>query len=349
MSLIHQALKKAQRERLAHEVRAVSPTARLASSRPSRRWLLFAAGLALALGAGAILHAWLPWRPAGPPPAVQTPPAERHVAVAARSASPVPVANRLMPLPRPPAPVPARRSEPPAAVLGPDSAPAQAPPSSRSQSPTAVLPVSPTPTTAIPPRLQEPPTPPPSRSVVPTAEPATAAPVSQAASQPRSRAQEAFERAVALQASGHPTQAIAFLKRAVGLDPALKDAYNLMGNLYYHQAQYADALEAYQNALRIDPDFVKARNNLGSTYLRLARIDQARTELHKVVQTDDSYGLAYYNLACVYARGGDSPAAARYLQRAIQLEPAARSWALSDEDFSSVRTAPELQRLLGPS
>jgi hypothetical protein len=53
-------------------------------------------------------------------------------------------------------------------------------------------------------------------------------------------------------------------------------------------------------------------------------------------------------LACVYARSGNSTMAAQYLQQAIALEPQARTWAQTDTDFARVRTAPEVQQLLGP-
>jgi hypothetical protein len=39
---------------------------------------------------------------------------------------------------------------------------------------------------------------------------------------------------------------------------------------------------------------------------------------------------------------------AQYLQQAIALEPQARMWAQTDTDFVRVRTALEVQQLLGP-
>jgi hypothetical protein len=70
--------------------------------------------------------------------------------------------------------------------------------------------------------------------------------------------------------------------------------------------------------------------------------------LHKAIQADSGYGLAYYNLACVYARAGDSTLAAQYLEQAMTLEPQARLWAQTDDDFTPVRATPVVQRLLGP-
>jgi tetratricopeptide (TPR) repeat protein len=71
-------------------------------------------------------------------------------------------------------------------------------------------------------------------------------------------------------------------------------------------------------------------------------------ELQKALQADGTYGLAYYNLACLYARADNGETAAQYLQQAIALEPQARLWAQTDDDFSWVRTTPVMQKLLEP-
>jgi tetratricopeptide (TPR) repeat protein len=164
----------------------------------------------------------------------------------------------------------------------------------------------------------------------------------------RASARTFFSQALAAQTAGASERAVLLLQQAVALDPTLKAAYNSLGNLYYQQQQYQQAVAMYRQALAIDPDYVKARNNLGNAYLRLAMDDHARVELQQALRADSTYGLAYYNLACVYARAGDSDAAAQYLQQAIALEPQARTWAHTDDDFARVRTAPVLQQLLGP-
>jgi tetratricopeptide (TPR) repeat protein len=162
------------------------------------------------------------------------------------------------------------------------------------------------------------------------------------------RAQTLFNRALAAQEAGEPERALTLLQQTVELDPTLKVAYNSLGNLYYQQQQYQEALAMYQKALAIDPDYAKARNNLGNTYMRLAMDDRALVELQKALQADSTYGLGYYNLACVYARADNSEAAAQYLQQAIALEPQARLWAQTDDDFVRVRSTPVMQKLLGP-
>jgi len=162
------------------------------------------------------------------------------------------------------------------------------------------------------------------------------------------RAQALVQRAVAAQEAGDLIRAMSLLEQAMKLDPTAKAAYNSLGNVYYQQRRYQQAIAMYHKALSIDPDYAKARNNLGSTYMKLAMDARAIEELQRALQADSSYSLTYYNLACVYARGGDSTTAAQYLQQAIVLEPQARTWARTDADFASVRTAPEVQQLLGP-
>jgi tetratricopeptide (TPR) repeat protein len=158
-----------------------------------------------------------------------------------------------------------------------------------------------------------------------------------------------FNRAIEAQTAGDLDHAATLLQHAIELDPTLTYAYNSLGNLYYQQQQYHQAVAMYQQALAVDPEYIQARTNLGSAYIQIAQPEQAIAEFHKVLQADGDTSLAYYNLACVYARTGDSAQAVHYLQRAIAMEPQARVWAHTDTDFNRVRTDPEFQRLVGPS
>ncbi|MCZ6876015.1 MAG: tetratricopeptide repeat protein [bacterium] len=167
--------------------------------------------------------------------------------------------------------------------------------------------------------------------------------------QTRPQAQILFQQAVRLQENGQILQTVTLLQQAVKLDSTFKEARNKLGNLYYKQQKYHQALAHFQQVLKIDPDDVKARNNLGSTYLKLEMDEEAREALHQAVNTDYTYGLAYYNLACVYARAGDSVTAVQYLRHAMTIEPRARNWAQTDADFTRVRNTPELRQLLGSS
>jgi Tfp pilus assembly protein PilF len=345
MSIINQALQKAQREQLRHSQQEMPYRLPTQMARaPRRRWLLALPGLVIAVGVGATLHTW--FLPPTGRIAVRTEPV-------ATSSSPGTLVLPAAPLPTT-APVQTRTEPPPAeynasppvmvsespllapVVMPPDSTPV--PVASVSPLPNAVVPlprvVSPAAVATAPAPLQAP--------LTGVAPPATPSPAEMA------RAQVLVQRAATAQDAKELPRAVTLLEQAIKLDPTAKAAYNSLGNVYYQQRRYQQAMAMYQKALEIDPDYTKARNNLGSTYMQLAMDARAIDELQKALQADSSYSLTYYNLACVYARSGNSTTAAQYLQQAITLEPQARTWAQLDTDFARVRSAPEVRQLLGP-
>jgi hypothetical protein len=350
MSIINQALQKAQREQLRHSQHEMPY--RLPAQRPRaprRRWFLVPPGLVAAVSVGVTLHAWfltetgrvpVPTEPTvtSSPLVTSTPPAmppalpvvqsNTDTALTGASESPLPA----VPEPPPLAPVVASADIPP---LPTDSTPL---PPTPALTPSAAMPLPriapPAAGAVVPAQPQEPRT-----SVAPPVAP-TPAEVT--------RAQALVQRAAAAQERKELTRALTLLDQAIKLDPTAKAAYNSLGNVYYRQERYQQALAMYQKALAIDPDYAKARTNLGNTYMQLAMDTRAIDEFQKVLRADSSYSLAYYNLACLYARSGNSTMAAQYLQQAIVLEPQARTWAQTDTDFARVRTALEVQQLLGP-
>lgn len=351
MSIINQALQKAQREQLVHSRQEMAYQLPVPLARTSRRlWLWLPLGLVAAVGVGATLHAWLM------PPASRLPVGVELAGTAVHMAVQAPLNTRAAPLPE--EQVAQIVAEPllPARVeyaFRPvsETAPSRATPFV--DSPPAPVASAPAPVTAVVPVPRVTPATLPAVVSEPTAQPPdvlanTMPPVATPPPLETDRAQALVQRAVAAQEAGELKRAISLLEHAVKLDPTAKAAYNSLGNVYYQQQRYHQAIAMYHKALAIDPDYAKARNNLGSTYMRLAMDERAIAELQRALRADSSYGLAYYNLACVYARGSDSATAAQYLRQAIALEPQARTWAQTDADFASVRTAPEVQHLLGP-
>lgn len=320
MSVINQALKKAQRQQLVHGTQRPFALSPLHAVSRRRRLRVFSKGsLACVLGllgGGVAWHIWMTplfWQPAQPALSRVT------------SASPAPVVQSASPQPVTP-PQPAPPVAAPGAMPSP-IAPVQASPLAPrlvSEIPSQIV-VTPTPVSAQPGSLTG----------------TTAALAS------RAQPEELLQRALSQQAAGNVSQARALLEQVVALDPNAKFAYNSLGNLYYQQRQYHQAVAMYAQVLAIDPNYVKARNNLGSTYMRLQMDSRALEELQQALEIDATYSLTHYNLACVYARAGDGLSAARYLQQAIDREPQARNWAQNDTDFTPVRTAPEMQHLLG--
>ena len=59
------------------------------------------------------------------------------------------------------------------------------------------------------------------------------------------------------------------------LDPNDYQVYNNLGNLFYKQGRYDDAIRHYEKAIRIKPDHTNAYRNLGATLIRKGRISEA--------------------------------------------------------------------------
>ena len=102
------------------------------------------------------------------------------------------------------------------------------------------------------------------------------------------------------------------------------------GNTYFHIAEHL----AYWHDERGEPDQSEAA--------ALWAHDLA----NKNFSDERQRGTADYNLGCFYAVRGRAEKAMPYLQSGIELNPSLREWAKTDSDLDSIRSRPELVRLL---
>jgi tetratricopeptide (TPR) repeat protein len=102
------------------------------------------------------------------------------------------------------------------------------------------------------------------------------------------------------------------------------------GNTYFHIAEHL----AYWHDERGEPDQSEAA--------ALWAHDLAGKNSHD----DGQRGTADYNLGCFYAVRGRAEKALPYLRSGIELNPSLREWAKTDSDLDSIRSRPELVRLL---
>ncbi len=338
MSIITQALKQAQHEQRVHQPRR-SQYGSLASFRPKERrygsFKLMVVGGALLLGVGVTASLWPSMRVTVPVAmtAPGTQPPAPDAAFARLPSAPGP--NPQVPNPQTPDPWVLK-------LLQPGAQPSTA------ASPRIETASLEPPRVTLQPQTQ--PVPPIARRRTPpqTEQTAAAEPVLTRAEQ-LARAQQQFDRGLEAYNAGLLDEAEVFLQEAVTLDPALKRAFNSLGNVHYQREAYEQAQAMYQKALTLDPDYLKARNNLGNTYMQLEMSFKAIAELTKAILADSKSGLVYYNMACVYARTSEPEKAIRYLEMAIVREPEARRWAKTDTDFAVVRSKSAFQKLLGAS
>jgi tetratricopeptide (TPR) repeat protein len=102
------------------------------------------------------------------------------------------------------------------------------------------------------------------------------------------------------------------------------------GNTYFHIAEHL----GYWHDERGEPDQSEAA--------ALWAHDLAK----KNSPDDRQRGTADYNLGCFYAVRGRAADAIPYIRTGIELNPSLREWARTDTDLDSIRSTPELVRLL---
>ncbi|GAB4132640.1 MAG: hypothetical protein Kow0040_13740 [Thermogutta sp.] len=148
-------------------------------------------------------------------------------------------------------------------------------------------------------------------------------------------------------------------RRALQMDAKYLDALLGLGRLKDREGDYKEALETYQRAVKYHPENAAAWNHLGLCLARQGKLSEAADALQKAVNLDPRHELyrtnlavifveagrteealqqlravqdeaqAYYNLGYLLQKRGDTTAAARYFNLALQRKPdfeEARQW-----------------------
>lgn len=110
-------------------------------------------------------------------------------------------------------------------------------------------------------------------------------------------------------------------KRILADDPNNFEALVGLGNLYFDNKQYQEAVDYYRRALRINPDNPNVQTDLALCYFYLDLNDLAISELEQVVKKYPSFPQAHYNLAICYQRAGRIQDALNEIETFLKLVP----------------------------
>ena len=111
--------------------------------------------------------------------------------------------------------------------------------------------------------------------------------------------------AVILSAERDFDRALALLRRAVAVAPRNAGAWNNIGAILREQGQSDDAIAAYRQALAVDPRHQGARVGLAQQYLALDALPQARQLLDEVLVANPRLAEAHYTLGQLLERQGE--------------------------------------------
>jgi tetratricopeptide (TPR) repeat protein len=115
---------------------------------------------------------------------------------------------------------------------------------------------------------------------------------------------------------------------------------------FQKKGRLEEAKNLYEATLKQTPNLVTALNNLGAVYVQLNNLEEARKVLEKAIRISPQFADAYYNLACLHARRKDLARGMFYLKKSISMNPVAREWARTDEDLKDLREHSEYEEML---
>ena len=130
-----------------------------------------------------------------------------------------------------------------------------------------------------------------------------------------------YNRAVELHLAGHFSEAIAFYKKAIVLDPEAAAYHADLGEAYRISNMFREAIIELETAIQLDPTLVNAYTTLGVIMDR-EDLPQRAVEYHRqALKLDPNSYVAYNNLGHAYHSLGLIRAAIANYRKSIELRP----------------------------
>jgi Tfp pilus assembly protein PilF len=110
-------------------------------------------------------------------------------------------------------------------------------------------------------------------------------------------------------------------RKVVEIDPAVVQAWYLLGAVTQLQGKVDLAVTSYQHVLRLEPGHVEALNNLGVALQSQGKIEEATACLRQAIEFKPDYADAQSNLGNALQEQGQLDLAVACYRRAIDLKP----------------------------
>lgn len=118
---------------------------------------------------------------------------------------------------------------------------------------------------------------------------------------------------------GMHDEAMAELKKALALNPRYAMAYHNLGVIHQLKGEWKPAIKNYDKALALDRNYLSSYNNLGLVYRSQKRPHEAREVLEKALAINPAFAQTHYNLALVLEEIGEPERARFHFQKFIDL------------------------------
>ena len=110
-------------------------------------------------------------------------------------------------------------------------------------------------------------------------------------------------------------------RKALEIDPNLKEAWNNLADLYNSLGMFEEALRCADKALEIDPYYVSTLINKGIALAQLGKLTEAIYCFDKAISINPNEKKAWYNKAVVLTTLGKYDEALKCLDKALEIDP----------------------------
>jgi Tfp pilus assembly protein PilF len=116
-------------------------------------------------------------------------------------------------------------------------------------------------------------------------------------------------------------KAIQSYQKVIELDPTYIEAYNNLGIIYQEIGDFDRAFRAYQKSIEINPQYEKGYNNLGILFYLKGRNEEALEAFQKALAINSNNIESHINLGVLYKKQGQLNKAIESYQKALDINP----------------------------
>jgi Tfp pilus assembly protein PilF len=119
-------------------------------------------------------------------------------------------------------------------------------------------------------------------------------------------------------------KAIQSYQKVIDLDPTYIEAYNNLGLIYQEMGDFDRAFAAYQKSIEINPQYEKGYNNLGTLLYLKGRNEEALDSFQKALAINPNNVESHINLGVLYKKQDQLNKAIESYQKALAINPLQR-------------------------
>lgn len=116
-------------------------------------------------------------------------------------------------------------------------------------------------------------------------------------------------------------EVVALLEEVVRADPKVIDAWFTLGNTYYREQRFKEAIEYFKRALELKPDYDLALINMSNAYRELGQDEAAQAGYEHYLRVDPKNAWVHYQLGEICLDRNDLECADARFSKALEIDP----------------------------